>query len=60
MCSRPQQVSERMGLVGKMRAQGAGRKMERQCEHFHGGPHRVSNALLSDHSTQHTPDPMSQ
>ena len=40
----PRGVSKRMGLVGKMRPDGAGRKMERECKHFHGGPHRVSNA----------------
>ena len=50
----PREVSERMGLVGMMRPDGAGRKMERQCEHFHGGPYRVSNAWLGDQLTQHT------
>ena len=51
----PREVSERMGLVGMMRPDGAGRKMERQCEHFHGGPYRVSNAWLGDQLTQMVP-----
>jgi hypothetical protein len=54
VCARPRGVCERMGLVGRMRPDSAGRKMERQCEHFHGGPYRVSNAWLSDQLSQHT------
>ena len=45
---RPREVSERMGLMGMMRPDGAGWKMERQCEHFRGGSNGVSNAWLSD------------
>ena len=57
VCNRPREVSQRMGLVGKMRPDGAGRKMKRHYEHFQGGPYRVSNAWLRDQLTQHTPDP---
>ena len=53
--ARPRAVSERMGLLGEMRPDVAGRRMERQCEHFHGGPYRVSNAWRRD-QLAHLPD----